>query len=121
MSEGVFRVAEDGLSRERWDFSKSYRFGGDILLTLTRYSVERRRARKGRFAGAGPADRWLSFDERRYTSGLPRPTAIPDDIMREAISKLTFRFFIGWAIAEHEVASPSPLSQTLQRKNNHGE
>lgn len=94
----VFREAPDGLSREAWRFRENGTAG--FFLALDSYGVERRKAARGRYAQATPGERWSSMDERNYFSGLPRPTAIPDDVMREAIGKARVRVFIGYTEAD---------------------
>lgn len=93
----VHRVADDGLSRQRWDFRPTHIYGEAFGLVLSSYSIERRDAPRGRFRGAPPADRWLSSDERSYTSGLKRPTEIPADVLDEAWATTPRRVYIGWA------------------------
>ena len=90
----VFRESEDGLSRERWDF----RHTGQSLV-LQKFSIERREKSKGRFKMAGRADRWEGFDERKYNSGLARPTEIPMDVIRDAVA-FDLDVYIGWTNLE---------------------
>lgn len=90
----VHREQPDRLSREVWRFRENGSHG--FFLALDFYGIERRKAVKGRFCGARPGDRWSVSDERHYFSGLPRPASIPDDVMREAVSKTTVRVFVGY-------------------------
>jgi len=92
----IYRVAEDGLSRECWGFRTEAGGTEELRFALTHYAIERRNAPKGRFAGAGPADRWTASDERSYTSGLPRPTSIPDGVRSEVFRQIVPSFYIGW-------------------------
>jgi len=90
----VLRIADDGLSREKWEF----RHTGQMLV-LSYYAIERRDNAKGRFKAAERLDRWVAMDERPYNSGLPRPTEIPPDVIREAAS-FDLDINIGWTNKE---------------------
>lgn len=90
----VARVAPDGLSREVWRFRESGSHG--FFLSLDSFGIERRKQPRGRFSRATPSDRWCVSDERHYYSGLARPETVPDDVMREAVSKATVRVFVGY-------------------------
>lgn len=105
MSISVFRVAEDGLSRERWNFSLSCGFSDNLSMTLGSYAIERRKASKARFSAALPADRWYSDDERSYNSGLQRPTSVPADVLAEAWAMVCPRYYIGWSTQQHEITA----------------
>ena len=94
----VFRPAPDGKSRQVWSFSVNKDWGA-VSICLNSYCIQRR-VGKGRFSNATPPDRWQSCDERRYSSGLPRPTEIPADVMDEAKAQVAFRFYIGWTNQE---------------------
>ena len=104
MSVSIYRPDNDGLSRQCWTFAVSATWGERITITLVRYGVERRKQVKGRYSAALPADRWLSSDERSYTSGLDRPAEIPADVLSEAVKAMDVRFYIGWPTPEHELA-----------------
>ena len=97
----VYRVAEDGLSREAWQFGFS---GGNdtTVLVLRSYGIERRKAARGRFARA--RESWNSMDERSYYLSLPRPAEIPDDVVREAIGMVRIGVNIGWTTLGSQVA-----------------
>jgi hypothetical protein len=106
MAISIYRAAADGLSRQRWDFNIGLVFGGsEASLRLIRYAIERRAQPKRRYSGAGPADRWGSDDERGYTSGLPRPTSVPAEVLAEARATVQFRYFIGWTTPDHEITA----------------
>lgn len=96
MAIEVYRVADDGLSRERWSFDARAEFGGQLSIRLTGYGIERRKHPKGRFAKSTPADRWDSMDERRYYSGLGRPNEIPGEVRCDALAAIKPQFYIGW-------------------------
>jgi hypothetical protein len=98
----VTRLSDDELERLVWSFFANARFGG-FGLTLGSFSIERRDKPKGRFRGAVVQDRWQASDERRYNSGLERPTSVPDDVIDEAWRKADRRVFIGWCAPEHEI------------------
>lgn len=100
----VYRVADDSLSRERWNFEAVVDREG-FALVLCGYAVERRKTARGRFSGAEPKDRWSSMDERHYTSGLSRPTAIPGDVVSEAWGLIPRSLYIGWLTNEHKLAA----------------
>ena len=89
----------DGLSRERWDFRLNR--GREISLTLVGYSIERRKAAKGRFCRALPAERWASMDERKYNSGLPRPDEVPYERAADAMIGVQIGVYLGWSNSEH--------------------
>ena len=94
MNRLIHRLAEDGLSRQFWDFDIS-----DATIVLRRHGVERRASLRGRFKAPPPSDRWAAMDERRYNSGLPRPSSIPHDVLTEAAS-FEMDVMIGWRNAE---------------------
>lgn len=91
----VFVTSDDRLHRQRWDFGIQAEWGCENpALVLTGYSIERRKSVLGKFAAAKAEDRWSNTDERSYYSGIKRPQSIPADVMKEALSKVTFQFFI---------------------------
>lgn len=94
MAIEVYREKPDGLSREVWRF-----YVGsdreDFILRLNQYGVEKRNQPKGRFKKMAPQDRWDSMDERHYYSGLKRPTAIPPDVVHEAMAQVRVRVVAG--------------------------
>jgi hypothetical protein len=94
MTQSIYRVAPDGLSRERWDFDVGGSHGC-FGVRFTFYGIERRKA-KGRFTMAKSDERWDSRDERRYFSGLPRPTAVPADVLDEAWAAVPRTTYIGY-------------------------
>lgn len=98
----VFRVSEDGLCRQRWDFRFAVGYHAQGIV-LSAYGIERRKSTKSRFAKAIPRDRWQSPDERHYNSGLSRPEAIPGDVVREALLSEPVGVYIGWTNAESKV------------------
>ena len=101
----IVRQSADGLSRQYWAFSVSCTHTDEVRITLTSYGIERRKTPRGRFASSTAPDRWSSRDERRYFSGLERPTTIPQDVMAEAIQAVPMAFYIGWPIKEHRLAA----------------
>ncbi len=97
----VYREAEDRLSRQRWDFTATMASPGGFGLILSRYSIERRKAAKGRWPAADSPDRWEAMDERFYNSQLPRPSSISADVLAEAWRSIERTTYIGWRTAEH--------------------
>jgi len=106
-------IAPDGLSREYWEFDLDGG-GSNFIATLKAYGIERRSVPKGMFRKAQPMDRWSAYDERRYTSGITRPTEIPKEIMWKLMSEASCLFRIGFNNAECEKAIV-PFSEITAR------
>lgn len=98
MRRSIYRPAPDGLSREYWEFTLTL-FAGSMDLTLTHYGVQRRITKRGSFRGAEAKERWSRDDERRYTSGLPRPVSVPEDVLAEVL-QVPVRYYIAFANEE---------------------
>jgi hypothetical protein len=98
----ITRVSADGLSRERWQFTRqgSSRDDRQVVLVLVGYSIERRAVAKGRFLKAETRDTWSVYSDRRFLSKLPQPATVPDDVLDEAASQITVAFYIGWSNEE---------------------
>jgi len=100
MTVRVERICHDGLSKHVWGFGFSSGYEGGVKITLTSYQIERRASTRHKFKCIGAQERWLAMDERAYMSGLSRPKTIPEFVMDEAKSAITFEFYIGWPMPE---------------------
>lgn len=83
----VNRTDNDGLARQVWTFIAEGGDAGGWALRLVSYGVERRPRAAGRWRAPVVRDLWVYSDERRLVSGLPRPTEIPESVLREAIAR----------------------------------
>ncbi len=88
------------LARRRWSFSQSGALYGNTQLVLKEYAEETRESKSKR---RWRDNKWDSFDERHYHSKLPRPTEVPDWVMRDAIRQLPVDVFIGWTNMESKL------------------
>lgn len=86
----VFRESEDKLSRQRWTFTETV-----DRIVLTDYAIERRSSPRGRFKSPKHGESWSNMDERSYASGISRPTDIPIDVIKEALTR-DVDVNIGW-------------------------
>jgi hypothetical protein len=89
----IKREAEDRLSAKIWWFTTH---SGQLVLHS--YMEGERLTTRHKYRGKA----WSNYDER--SSSLPRPTAIPDDVIDEAISQLTIDIFIGFSAEKHKIA-----------------
>lgn len=89
----IRREAEDRLSAKIWLFT-TY----DKNLVLTSYMEGTRATTRHKYRGKA----WSNLDER--SASLPRPTAIPDDVIDEAISHLNVKIYVGWAATKYKIA-----------------
>ena len=88
------------LARRRWSFSIWGAVYGNGQLVLKEYAEETRETtRKRKWTGL----KWDATDERNYNSKLPRPTGVPDWVVREAIRQMPVDVFIGWTNAESKL------------------
>jgi len=92
MSE-IKREAEDRLSAKIWWFTTH-----NGQLVLRSYMEGKRLTTRHKYRGK----EWSNYDER--SSSLPRPTAIPDDVIDEVISQLKIDIFIGFSAEKHKIA-----------------
>ena len=102
----VYRPAPDGITRECWGFSVTADFSDRVRVTLWEYGVERRKSARGKWPKALPADRWSRMDERRYFSGLERPTSVPADVLAEATAAIEISYYIGGDRTENKIPPP---------------
>lgn len=89
----IRREAEDRLSAKIWQFSMYH--GG---LVLNSYMDGARATTRHKYRGKA----WSNFDER--SASLPRPTAIPDDVIDEAISHMKVEIYVGFAARKYAIA-----------------
>lgn len=97
----IYRPHPDGpTARFAWNFSvEGGEFADGWALRLTSYGVERRPEGARKWRKPVSAERWTYGDERRYYSGLGRPTEIPADVLDEAIARaqaLPLKLYIGF-------------------------
>lgn len=85
--------AADRLSAKIWRFTT---YDGNLVLTS--YMDGERLTTRHKYRGKA----WSNFDER--SASLPRPTAIPDEVIDAAISQLKIDIFIGWAAVKNRIA-----------------
>ena len=88
----IRREAEDRLSAKIWKFSI---YNGNLVLTS--YMDGTRATTRHKYRGKA----WTSFDER--SASLPRPIAIPDDVIDEAISHMTVEICVGWVARKYSI------------------
>lgn len=97
----IERLSDPG-HRETWEFQ--YNEGNG--LKLDRYSIQHRQTKRHKWVTEA---KWDHMDERRYNSKLERPTAIPADVLKEAITEIIRKIestpvFIGWYNKASEVS-----------------
>lgn len=102
----IKREAEDRLSAKIWRFTT---YNGNLVLTS--YMEGARATTRHKYRGKA----WSNFDER--SASLPRPTAIPDDVIDEAIAQIKINIFIGWSSEKYKIAERGIVAANGGMKN----
>jgi len=102
----IKREAEDRLSAKIWWFTTH---SGQLVLRS--YMEGERLTTRHKYRGKA----WSNYDER--SSSLKRPTAIPDDVIDEAISHLKIGVYVGWSSEKHKIKERAIVAAKGKMKN----